>query len=301
MSNFFIFLLILTTAFSYAEDLAPKPRKKMHIVTHKEERKESPENSSVDRDTSIGVSGNFTGMNYREFLPPPTDTETGVMGGANLDIVSFLTPRWMVHASVDFNFGKTRYDGALSDGAGNYTPLTSNTNDTILDGQLAGGYAFEIWGNTRLVPYIGFGTHYWVRGLTGAGAYTERYLFYYLPIGVRTESVLSKDFMIGLDLAYIWNLGGTIQVALSELSPPQKDATGSLGSAYGFRAQVPITYYLNTNFGLRLTPFFEYFEIGVGSSFTTYDAATGQKTGTASEPASSTYLYGSQLGIVYSF
>ncbi|MBI4403799.1 MAG: hypothetical protein HY537_06550 [Deltaproteobacteria bacterium] len=250
----------------------------------------------IENGSYLSIAGNFFGVNYTEHIAPPTDGEYGALGGVNIEAMTVITGQWFVRGDGDFDFGSTQYIGALLNG----TPKTSATNNVILDGELVSGFLFLIGKSTTLAPYAGFGSHFWHRGLTGTGSYTERYLFFYLPIGLRFETRLTEDFSFGLDVAFRWNLGGTIWAYLSQLYPPDKDATGTLGPAVGFKIQAPLVYWLGPSIGLRLVPFFEYFDIGQGNSFPTY-FATGAFDQTLQEPSSTTYFYGVRLGLAYYF
>jgi hypothetical protein len=255
-----------------------------------------PVASGGEKSTSISLSGSFFGFYYTEYIPPPTDGEAGVLGGVNLEVRTTVAKAVVLYGSADVDFGQTKYSGALQNG----TPLTSPTNDFIMNGELGVGYAFPVATSTRLIPYLGFGTHFWNRSLTGLGAYTENYLFFYFPVGLRLESKTSDRFEFALDASLHVNVGGVVYVLLSQLSPPEQNATGSLGSAVGVKVQAPLIFHLASEFKLRVAPFFEYFGIGQGAYFNTYQA-NGQFVDQSYEPASSTFLYGANVGVSYSF
>jgi hypothetical protein len=237
------------------------------------------------------------GMNYAEHIPPPINTETGFLPGLNVGWESFLGKGWVSLAALDFDFGSTRYDGALQDAAN--TPVVSTTNNVIFDISAAIGRVLHV-SLGRLIPYIGVGMHYWHRGLTGTGAYTEKYYFYYLPVGVRLERALSDKFQIAVDVSGFWNLGGRIRVFLSEFDPTLQDVTGTLGSAFGFKLEIPLSYHLNPSLNLVAVPFFETFGIGAGDVFPIH-STSGQQVDSALEPASTTYFYGIRLGVAWIF
>lgn len=245
---------------------------------------------------NIAVTGNLMSMYYEEETTPPVNGEEGFLPGINLDITAFISGRWMIRALMDFDFGKTQYFGALTNG----TPISSPTNVVIMDLSAYAGFALLQSPSYRITPYVGFGHRYWNRGLTGVGSYLERYYFYYLPIGLRYDSVLSENFNITVDLAFMLNLGGSIDVFFSQLVPPQQDVTGTLGKSSGIGVQVPIDYKMSENFTLRGVPFFQIFGIGKGDDFITRDA-NGTPNGSAYEPASTTTLYGVRLGGTYTF
>jgi hypothetical protein len=257
---------------------------------------QSPTSNDREKNTSISISGSVFGMYYTEFIPPPTDYESGVLGGFNLDARTIISNVAALFVNTDIDFGQTKYTGALQNG----TPLTSPTNDFIFNVEGGGGYPIAVSSSAKLIPYIGFGTHYWDRVLTGVGAYTENYLFFYLPIGLRLESKTSDRFEFAIDASLHINLGGTVQVLLSQLSPPEQNATGSLGSAVGFKLQAPLLFYLATNIRLRVAPYLEYFGIGQGAYFNTYTLA-GQFVDQSYEPGSSTFFYGAHIGINFCF
>ena len=94
----------------------------------------------------------------------------------------------------------------------------------IFDGEAVAGYSLPILDGMKVIPYVGWGTHYWNRQLTGQGSYDEQYLFFYLPVGVRFEDKFSESFSFAVDAAFHWNMGGTIQVLLSQSSPTEQNA-----------------------------------------------------------------------------
>lgn len=278
-------------------DLDPNDGKPVRVTEYPEDGEPPHHARSFDESVAnLAVTANLMSMYYVEEIAPPVDGEDGFLPGVNVDFLAYLGGRWMIRGLIDFDFGKTQYFGALTNG----TPISSPTNVVILDLAAEVGYSLLHSPTYRITPFVGFGHHYWNRGLTGIGSYLERYYFIYLPVGVRYDQTLSEDFLIAVDLTFYLNLGGHIDVYFSQLVPPQQDATGTLGKSSGIRIQAPIDYKLTDNFTLRLVPFFEYFGIGKGDEFVTKDA-NGVPTGTAHEPASSTTLYGARLGGTLTF
>ncbi len=248
------------------------------------------------KNSALTLSGVLFNMNYAEQIPPPIDTETGLMPGVNLEFLTKLGSRWFLKATAEGDFGSTKYTGALQSGS----PLTSTTHDNILDGEIVTGPILKASPTLNVIPYAGFATHYWNRQLTGVGAYAENYLFFYVPIGIRFAVNSTETFSFAVDASFLINLGGTVQVLLSQLVPPERDAQGSLGSAVGVKIQVPLLFQLTPSLGLNVDPFFEYFGIGAGSSYPTY-SVSGTFMGNYGEPASSTFFYGMRAGISYLF
>jgi hypothetical protein len=251
------------------------------------------ENIKEETRSSLGFGVNLTRVYYIEDLPPPTDSESGLLVGINLGFVSYAWEPWMLKLNSDFNMGKTRYDGALQDG----TPLQSTTNDLMMDGEIAMGRTLIRESYYRLSPYVGFGAHYWNRGLTGTGSYTEHYLFYYIPVGARFEQKISGAFSYAVDVAYHFNLGGTIGISDS---PGYQDTTGPLGKAGGVKVKVPLNYQINPHIALNLTPFYEWFRIGEGAQFAQYPTTSGDPS-IENEPSSSSNFFGAHLGGTFSF
>lgn len=261
------------------------------VIPKNTKRKETPHTEVPSNSVFIGITG--LGIYYIEDLPPPTDSEQGFLGGANVGIVSYAIRGWLVKFNSDLIFGNTKYVGATQDGS----PIQSTTHNFIAEGEGAVGYVLSESLTDRLAPYLGFGSHFWNRGLTGSGGYTEHYLFFYVPFGIRYEASVSEFFKITLDAAYLWNLGGTI--AISDM-PGTLNVTGSLGSAGGFKIKGSLNFLVSPGITLTASPFFEYFKIGAGSSFNLI-YTDGSTPDSAHEPASSSYFYGATLGATFTF
>jgi len=244
---------------------------------------------------SLQLSGNLQYLKYTEWDTNGSflDSEKGWMPGLNLFAESFLGNRWVMFGAVDFYQGTTRYDGALNGTPP--TPITSTTNNTFVDGSLAVGRIFQLFPG-RIIPYAGVGGRYWRRGLTGTGAYLEKYRFLYFPVGARYEAALSEKIQIAADVSFFWNAGGRIGISEGGLSP----VTGTLGSDFGFRLEAPVSYHLNAEWNLVGSIFFSTFGIGKGDPFELFDS-NGVSQGTFLEPKSTTYVYGIRLGAAWIF
>lgn len=233
-----------------------------------------------------------TQLDYREDVPfPLKSTESGLFPGVHGGY-RFMLPDGINHfgASIGLSSATTTYDGSTMRGA----PVIAETSNVVFEGQIE--YGREVTPDSltnRWSPYVGLGMHFWKRDLSGApGGYAERYLWMFLPVGVRYQHFFDSAWNIGFDASFRVNLGGWISVDF-----PQFDnvptSSGSLGSAIGGRIQIPVEYRATEMVAFSLAPFFEYAGIGQGSVFQFHQPSG--RISNAREPASRSLFIGSNV------
>jgi len=162
------------------------------------------------------------------------------------------------------------------------------TDNKLTTGELI--YATPVTDMNDQYVYIGYGYHSWNRDLTGVGGYLEKYSWSYIPIGLRTEYVLNKQWSGAVDLSLQFMFDGNMNTVGNGGASTGLGNLFHLGSLPGFRAEFPFTHKINTHCSVVLTPWYQYSAIGQSNSVNGY-----------LEPNSATSQYGVNAGLSYKF
>jgi hypothetical protein len=104
---------------------------------------------------------------------------------------------------------------------------------------------------------------------------------------------------LDLDLSARWQVNGAMKVYLSQISERLQDATVSLGSRMGFKAQLPMGYRFYGSASFLVSPWAEFSSIGESQSVPIL-TSDGSQTGLGlNEPSSRTIQYGSLVGVSF--
>ncbi len=235
--------------------------------------------------SSLRVGLSYYQFDYQELLTLPLkSTEKGLLPGVSARLA--LEPRaghWFLRGSFDFASAQAKYDGSTQAGK----PLVEDNPHLLvnLDGTV-GWIAFS-----GVALYSGLGGRYWRRG----GSYSEEYSWFYLPLGLRLQLGLGRDFRLGLDASARFMFGGLIRVNLSELDSGFNNPLARLGSRIGYHLEVPLTCQVAAGWAVVLAPWFEYSAIGQSEYFA---VTQNSKTVAAGfEPSSRTMQYGALAGL----
>lgn len=177
--------------------------------------------------------------------------------------------------------GSTVYDGHYL--AAPYAPVLSRSSEFIED--LEAIYGVPVSRDKKQSVYLGIGWHKWQRGV----GYDETYEWGYVPIGYRYEFLQKKKFQMAVDVSAKIMFSGRLIVASDGDSIQLK-----IGNRPGLRIELPMTYRMDEHWGLSLTPWYEYFQLGKSPIFLSAE-------GGIEEPASTNRQYGVNIGLQYHF
>lgn len=187
-------------------------------------------------------------------------------------------------ASFDFEAGGEEVEGLLHGPAVTYTyhdayyPLmargefeilfgstdfkrnggSSDSDDIIINARGLLGYDILYHDNLVMTPYTGLAMRYWSNNVSGARDQSQSY--YYIPLGVETQSSLmpTVDFGTRLEADYVFN--GTATTDFEGDGGRSGKADNDLDFGYGLRASV----YISKQFeavGLGFEPFVRYWNV----------------------------------------
>ena len=235
---------------------------------------------------------------YKEKITPPLkSTEKGWLPGLYIegayrgeDIPAFG------RLLLEFSNDKTKYDGSTRDGS----PVKDNTRNLFLTLEWDFGYTFEnVWkSNVDLTPYSGLGYRFWDRGLQGGFPFNEEYSWNYLPLGLRADYSITRQWSIALDLSARLMFNGEIKIdkVLFESAGQFfviRDVELDLGNKVGYKIQAPIRFEISKKTAFVINPWYERSAIGKSNVFVLEQTATSFKG--VFEPSSDTNQYGIHL------
>jgi len=245
--------------------------------------------------STVDVGLSLAGFSYAEILEPGLrSTHRGLLTAARAGFDHrFSESSWSVGVGFEYGISAAGFDGTTQDGQA----ATANSRHSFFNAELLADTTLDS-GRNPVHLYFGAGTHYWMRHIgpdNPTDHLRERYLWFYLPLGIRYTYWESGNWFARLDLSVRVNIGGNIYVYNSEIDAQTRDTSLSLGFAVGGRAQFPFRYFMSRSVALQFVPFFEFRPIGEGAPEPIV-SVTGETQGTALEPASRTFLYGVFVG-----
>ncbi|UCG80882.1 MAG: hypothetical protein JSV60_00955 [Desulfobacterales bacterium] len=231
-------------------------------------------------------------FDYEEDLSfPLKSTEEGWLPSVYLAYTYNMKNDPYTKVFVEYTRADTDYDGSLDDG----TPWTDTTDNIFFRFEWDIGYTFDGGDKYSVTPYVGWGSRYWKRGLGGPRPFDEKYSWQYIPVGVRAEFELHDKWDVGANVAVRFMFGGKMRAESSAFN-----FKVDLGNKVGWFAEMPIRYLFSTVWSFVAAPWYEYSEIGESNQVLIIDSGSTIR-GPYLEPDSTTYQYGVNVGLVYSF
>lgn len=148
----------------------------------------------VKASNQVAVGLGVLQQDYREYneglapsLPAILDSEKGTISNLRLSYTG-MAQRLYVQATLNYASGDTDYTGYLQSGFPVvFTPLTTITNNRILDLTWRVGYTFRAGPQVALIPYIELGEYTWRRDVAPHMSYgiTEDYFHMILGLGAK--------------------------------------------------------------------------------------------------------------------
>jgi hypothetical protein len=233
----------------------------------------------------------YYNFDYKEDLDMPSkSTEYGWLPGIFLDYT--FKKKSSIYAKVFLSYASANitYDGSTQSG----TPLKyTDQSAQMFKVEANIGYAIPIGKDFTLIPYLGYGYNWWQRGdnrIMGNVAWIQEvYKMHYIPVGIKADYNITEKLNIAASAAANFAFYSQMTAYFSYLGGPDMDF--SLGNRIGFYAEVPVTYKFTNNFGISITPWYEYSSFGK-SAINVYGFY---------EPSSRTNKFGVNLGVLFSF
>jgi hypothetical protein len=295
-----IFLILFAPAFAGSADFSQQPVGPP-AASSAPSSGEPGVSAAPSRNSSIQLGFTYSDFDYREDLDPPhKSTESGRLKGG-YGFYEYSAPS---HAYgklfLGYSDSDVTYDGSTQGG----TPLTfSDSRQKIFKFEVNVGYSIPLGKNTSIIPFLGYGYHYWERGqgrITPAFIeYEEDYHWNYIPLGFKIEHALADRLKLGFTAQMNCMYNGKMKVRTSEVGLTGNDGTFELGNRVGFYLELPLRFDLTKWLFINVTPWYQYIRIGESDRL---DLVLGnQVVGYAYEPSSRTNWYGINLGVGFSF
>jgi len=258
---------------------------------------------TVAPEHSAALSIILNSFDYKEDFPPPgKSTESGWIYGMALRYTFKGGTDLPLYGRVQFDFSpsETEYGSNETDAFGRSTDFTETTQNWFSRFECDAGYVFHNIGNSSVdvIPYTGYGYRFWRRDLSGHNdlmGYMEDYSWSYLPIGVKGDMKIGRNWLVGLDVAIHVMVSGSIYIRLEQYNNP----TLTLGNLPGWYVAAPVGYRTASGWGAGVTFWYEY--SAIGKSNESPHVILGRQEAWIYEPASRTHQFGFMFTGLYSF
>jgi len=208
---------------------------------------------------NLGVGFDAMYFDYREFNGNDIllDKETGPMPGLHLS-AALQWDNWYSELVYEYHLGTVEYDGQTQNGI----PLTTDTEEDIVDLSLLVGRHFGVASRYRSAVYGGLGYHYWERNILPTGTVAgllETYEWSYALLGIKLSFLKSSKNGLLLDLRVRRMLDATMDIdflGFTDENGNQWDNTSlNLGEDWSYRLGLPYILSLSRNASLTIEPY----------------------------------------------
>lgn len=242
--------------------------------------------------------------NYFEYEEPGIDVKIdGFMYGVIGSYTHHDKNKLMVNASLELSHGDLEYDGWISDGF--RVPAKDDTRDWIVEGRFLVGHDCFLrvprgYRRHLITPYIGLGIRYWHNDIEGYGGYEREVRYWYLPIGIKTNSCLSDHWQWRMNAEYDFFLGGRVKSYLSDVDPGFNDPAvdQDFAEGYGLRFSLGLTRKLSKIYALSIEPYITYWDIDK-SDYSMAGIDEHDRIIYVYEPANKTTSYGLRISLEF--
>jgi Outer membrane protein beta-barrel domain len=261
----------------------------------------SSAHANENSESGITLAGDIQSFNYREHDNNGNllDRENGYIPGLLLGMDRSFGP-WQLAGQLAYHSGDVTYTGQTTGGV----PITTTTNQQVMDAELRAGYRFAQIRQFEPALYFGAGRHEWQRNIhpthtaggTAVGGLQETYDWWQVFLGTRLSHKQTDAFTWGMDLRVAKIIAPEIKV---DFLGVYDNMQLKLGERWGYRLEFPMAYAMNSSTTLMLSPYLEQFSFGRSASAPL--TSHGVAVGTAHEPDSSSSHYGIWFGIHRSY
>lgn len=207
----------------------------------------------------LGAGFDAMYFDYREFNGEDIllDKETGVMPGLHLS-AALVGDKWYSELVYEYHLGTVDYDGQTQNG----DPLTTETEEDIIDLSIIIGRYFGHASRHRSAVYGGLGYHYWERNILPTGnvaGLLETYKWSYALLGMKFSFLKSNQTGLLLDLRLRRMLDATMDIdflGFTDINGNQWDNTSlNLGEDWSYRVGLPYIVSISQNASLTIEPY----------------------------------------------
>lgn len=208
---------------------------------------------------NLGVGFDAMYFDYREYNGEEIllDKETGPMPGLHLG-GALHWDNWYSELVYEYHLGAVDYDGQTQNGV----PLTTETEEDIVDLSFIVGRYFGNASRYRSALYGGLGYHYWERNILPTGTVAgllETYKWSYALLGVKLSFLKSEKNGLLLDIRLRRMLDATMDIdflGFVDINGNQWDNTTlNLGEDWSYRVGLPYVLSLSQNASLTIEPY----------------------------------------------
>ncbi len=147
-------------------------------------------------------------------------------------------PKGMLKIDGRIVVGRIDFDGVLLDG--NQYKI-DNVKDFLGEIRALGGYDFSIFESTTITPFTGLGYRFYKDQLQKSNAgYRRESSYLYSPIGVETNTPITKGWSAGVSAEFDIFWTGTLTTHYSDLDPLFSDVDNTQDKGYGLRGSIKI-------------------------------------------------------------
>lgn len=246
---------------------------------------------------SISLEGELQHFDYSEYSDQGKllDRENGSLTGLLLGIGRSQGP-WQIAGQLSYHAGGVAYSGQTNSGE----PITTTTQQQIIDAELRAGYQFQQMQNIQPTLYFGAANHSWRRNIqptyTASGVpvrgLMETYRWWQAFLGAKISTYKTSPFDWALDARLTRIISPKIEVNYFGL---YDNSQLDLGERWGVRLALPMSYSMPHLTTIVLEPYLEKYALGRSSSAPLTNQGIIQ--GTVFEPRSTGGIYGVLLGI----
>jgi hypothetical protein len=203
---------------------------------------------------NLGVGFDAMYFDYREFNGNDVllDKETGTIPGLHLS-AALQWDKWYSELVYEYHLGTVNYDGQTQNG----DPLSTDTEEDIVDLSLVVGRHFGAVSRYRSAFYAGLGYHYWERNILPTGTVAgllETYKWSYALLGTKLSFLKSSKNGLLLDLRVRRMLDATMDVDFLGFNN-WDNVTLNLGEDWSYRIGLQYILSLNPNASLTIEPY----------------------------------------------
>ena len=197
-----------------------------------------------------------------------------------------------------------RLDAKFSGGDLDYESEGTGKNDGernyMFEVRGSAGYDIPVGASSRITPFAGFGYRYLKDDsggtitTTGAYGYDRESFYYYLPLGIETQTKFNNRWLLEMTFEYDLFLFGTQKSHLEDVVPGYNTLVNDQDEGYGARGSFKLIR-RNEDFSMYIEPFIRYWNIEDSD----IDVLTyfGEPYKLGLEPANNTTEYGIKLGL----
>lgn len=221
--------------------------------------------------------------------------DQGTMIGLRGMLTYHTENHWMYRIDLRGAWGDVDYRSGS-------TGSTDNIQDSVFEGRLLAGYDFIDEPTRMYTVYSGIGYRFLEDAgggtvtTTGHLGYDRESNYYYLPLGIEGEEILSSGWIIGGSFEGDLLFSGTQKSKLSTASRIYNDVSNDQNEGWGIRGALKFRK-LGDKYDVLIEPFFRLWRLE--NSETSVVSVSGVAAGYGVEPKNETSEWGLNLSLLF--